>query len=158
MKLNSRNYREFFSSNPNIDLTTLGYEELRLLAQYISTITDYGSKLYKEYAAKRQSTYQENRKAREEKARIFSNTVLPKINEWAIKNLKKGSRIKVKGTRDSVGLRELLEDYNGKGSLLCLQIHLWNGKESVGQVTSHGIDKLSQVSVGGQFVKVTSLI
>ena len=80
--------------------------------------------------------------------------VIPKIVNWVEHNVEPGMLLKMKGTRDRIGLREVIEIHPDQKRLVCYKITLpywYKTMEEMAQVpireqiTDHGFDKVQGV-------------
>ena len=146
-------HKSHFENNPVVYISTLDYDGALALKEYLNDLTHYNGKLHKKYM---------------EEAQFYKKLVV-----WVLGNLKEGTYLKMKGCRDGNGIR-IFMNFTGdkllaydeldhdKPKLVCRQVLIsrWDKKqkESLGQITEHYIDKITQIKINGVWTPIRSIV
>lgn len=100
---------------------------------------------------------------REQAEREAHNRIwFPRLKTWIDANLKKGMRVRMRGCRDGVGLREVFDIHDE--TIQCIQLNErknWNTgniKTTVGGMTTHHFSKIRMVLIDNQWVKIEEIV
>lgn len=148
-----------FTSTSVVSLQGLTYELAEKLIQFLNQeIAAYPieGRLYKQRAAEEkleQAIRNRDNDARKERERILAQM----IENWVVGGeCKPGTYLKMKGCRDGKGIRLVMSVKTPRGSrcsvIECRQVNFGRGPnnsvvESLGQITEHMSDKITQVRI-----------